>query len=189
MDYVRQELLRQGAVLAALLGGKEETRQEAPEWREAEQAEAGSGPELRRAAAETFPAGQAVGWNTAALAAGGAAGQAGAGERRPSPASAEEAEETAGTGRRRRASEREDRAGDGGPLAAPAAVKGRFGGPAGVSEMEFPEFAGTDGAVLGEVRRWMDAGGSRSAAAAEARAVSRAVERDARRYDGGFSIY
>lgn len=55
--------------------------------------------------------------------------------------------------------------------------------------MEFPEFAGTDGAVFGGVRRWMDAGGSRSAAAAEARAVSRAVERDARRYDGGFSIY
>lgn len=189
MDYVRQELLRQGAVLAALLGGGEEIRQESPEQRAGEQAEAGGGLELRRTAAETFPAGRAVGWNTAALAAGGAAGQAGAGERRPSPASAEEAEETGGAGRRRRAPAGEDRTGDGGRLAAPAAVKGRLGGPAGVSETEFPEFAGTDGAVFGGVRWWMGTGGGRSAAAAEARAVSRAVERDARRYDGGFSIY
>lgn len=186
MDYVRQELLHQGAVLAALLGGgKEDGRQERAERRDAEEADAGGGPELWRAATETFPAGRTVERRSDALAAGGTA--AGAGERRPSPASA--AEETAGAGRRRRAPAGEDRTGDGGRLAAPAAVKGRFGGPAGVSETEFPEFAWTGGAVPGGVRWWMGTGGGRSAAAAEARAVSRAVERDARRYDGGFSIY
>lgn len=47
-----------------------------------------------------------------------------------------------------------------------------------------------DGQEAGPVHVWTGPAGAENAeTAAEARAVSRAVQRDARRYDGGFSIY
>ena len=160
MDYAREELLRQGRILTALLLRERPARQEEAAS-SSERGEAAPGEFSRQASPAVDPLGTIpangvppVGQTTAAT----IDGEAGAGTGGRTVSRTAAGDPVLSVSRRARRSR---------PL------------------------SGRRTTVEGEtVTEWLFPGSSAaSAGGTDARAVSRAVQRDARRYDGGFTIY
>lgn len=186
MDYVQEELLRQRAVLAALLGGGPERDQREQEERTLPEQE--PGPETVRAGGnpwEAIPVERAGRRDSAPKGRGPGTAEPAAGERRRAAGLAEETAEPAGAARRAWAETAR-----GGDREAPAAGETQRRGSGETADWDPLEAAGAeDLAAAGAVWRRDVRSGGGGGVLAEARALSRAVERDARRYDGGFFIY
>ena len=164
MDYVREELLRQQALLSVLMNGVSSEREREDESSRTERRTALE-QSLRKASAGTGllgESGRGDGPETEALRVRVSddeavpEGNRAAGRRTTGTA----AGRTASLSRRERGSGSAGRAGS---------------GPAGG--------AGTGGG------RWVSVSRQTAGKSADPQAVSRAIQRDARRYDGGFTIY
>lgn len=183
MDYIREELLRQRRVLAALLTGRE-----TPEEAEDVQTAAFG---VERAEPEADPGGATGRERGDSPAAVGRAANA-LGEAPGSVRAAEaDGERSGGTG----GPETAEAAGPpegrpAGTAATRAGRRGRAGGP-GVTLWS----AAGDGGAVGDGGVPISRGAGPWTAdvsergAADARALSLVFQRDARRYDGGFSLY
>lgn len=178
MDYIREELLRQQALLVVLLTGQrleplEETGQQRPDpaeaVREAEERRYLQWTEKARDSRAQAPFGEPEG--EAALLAALAAGEAG------------------GRAREREWPAEPERLRNGGGPAATAAESGR----AAVRTAELPAGTGRAAGGLpgetGEVRLVTELYQAERGEGADPAALSRAFQRDARRYDGGFRLY
>ncbi|MDO4314837.1 MAG: hypothetical protein Q4C45_03605 [Oscillospiraceae bacterium] len=181
MDYIREELLRQQRALAALMTGGEDAETAEDGWPAASDAEsAGAKTDTGAAAAWS---GRGKGTSPAAPEYAGAEPGGEAGRVPAEDAAAEETDGTEGPGEPgvfgRRSGE------NSGLLAGGA---GRAGTPWGAAG---GKAAGDAGLLLSETAApWETAGFPADAGgAAGARALSLAFQRDARRYDGGFSLY
>lgn len=163
MDYVQEELLRQQGLLSALMNGVSgRDREEAPS-----QAERTAAMEmvLRKASTGTRllgENGQGDGSETEALRVGVSDGEADPEENRTA------GRRTTGTVAGRTASLSRWGTGSG-------SVDWAGSGPAGGT--------GTGGS------RWVSVSRQTAGKSADPQTVSRAIQRDARRYDGGFTIY
>lgn len=166
MNYAQEALLRQQLALAALLGGSAGRRAETAERKDTRRGETWAAAEAPKEAARSRA------------------------EERWERSTAEvPATERAwhGDGTKTKAEEETDTAADG--RAVPSGWGGRTEGLRGQTEETWM----LEGSAPSPDGPWRQEGqqGTRSAAGGETdvQAVSRAIQRDARRYDGGFTIY
>lgn len=184
MDYIREELLRQQKLLAALMTGGEALAE--------------------NAVGKATPA-PAMGTGRAETEADKASARSG---RRAAPAARrygadgldEKAESARAAGAGMDADEKGSRADGRGEQREPGGIGSRrtergrrtagSGGSAGTLWSAAVGSAGGDAdiPISGAIAQWEPAGFA-AGGAADARALSRAFQRDARRYDGGFSLY
>lgn len=186
MDYIREELLRQRRVLAALLAGGEDRRERTETGQGVDMIGEGTAPETEGGGVYVPWNGQgstystapeyeadALPWNTKRRRAAGTAAEAAGSAAQAAEDAAKEMrgglwQYSAGAGT-------PQRYGRASPPRSAAGGGSAFGG-GDVSEAET--------AVV-----WETAGFSAGGAPPEARELSRVFQRDARRYDGGFSLY
>lgn len=179
MDYIREELLRQQRVLAALMTGEDRAEKRAPEKEPApDRADETAWEETagRLGPADGADTAGRLGKETSPAWAGYA--ETGLGEGAKGGA----AEKTAAPERWETVRARERWLGDGGSLKAKSEAAGAAwqaaAGSVGESGDSWPSGGGALWAAL-----------PASGGLADARTLSRAFQRDARRYDGGFSLY
>lgn len=178
MDYIREELLRQQRALAALMAGGETLETEAA---------LGAASDVNSVETGT---GAAAAWSGRGRGASPAAPEYTAngpgGETGRAPVADTAAEETAGP-------ERSEEAGVSGRRRAGSGGLWAGGGQTGLPPQDAwgGGTAGAPGAFTAEAAALWEAAGvpAGGGAASSARELSLAVQRDARRYDGGFSLY
>lgn len=165
MDYIREELLRQQRALAALMAGGETLETESAQGAPSDVNSAENGADAAAVWSGRGKRASPAPLGSAADGLGRAAGR--------DPAADAAAEETAG-------SEGPEKAGASGRRRAGSGGLWTGGGTAGA-----PGAFDVAAAALWEAAGVPADGG----AASSARELSLAVQRDARRYDGGFSLY